>query len=77
MMTRDTPDYDSFVSSDDGTYPNNADLPLVVLPRVFLAEPAVDPAVEQVILYPHSSADVGTDARPQETDPKWARIRLF
>ena len=37
------PQYLSFLLEDDGTYPNNARLPLIVLQQVFEAAPAVNP----------------------------------
>jgi len=39
------PRYQSVVFEDDGTYPNNVRLPLVVFQQVFDAAPAVNPAI--------------------------------
>ena len=43
MTAGDNPRYRSFVFEDDGTYPNNAGLPLIVLPQAFAATPGVTP----------------------------------
>ena len=43
MAAGDNPRYRSFVFADDGTYPNNAGLPLIVLPQAFASAPAVNP----------------------------------
>ena len=41
--------YQSFVFEDDGTYPNNTRLPLIVLLRVFEAAPAVNPETIETV----------------------------
>ena len=57
MAAGDNPQYRSFVFEDDGTFPNNAGLPLIVLPRAFAAVPAVDPAAIETVF-----ADNGWDS---------------
>ena len=43
--------YDTFLFEDDGTYPNNSELPLILLHQVFKAEPDVPPAtIEKTFL---------------------------
>ena len=49
MATGNHPRYRSFVFEDDGTYPNNAGLPLIVLPKAFPAAPTVDPATIETV----------------------------
>ena len=43
------PPYQPFVFEDDGTYPNNARLPLIVLPQVFKAAPDVTPETIETV----------------------------
>ena len=43
MAAGDHPQYRSFLVEDDGTFPNNAGLPLIVMPQAFAAGPAVNP----------------------------------
>ncbi len=43
LSAGNNPEYRSFVFEDDGTFPNNGGLPLIVLPRAFRAAPAVNP----------------------------------
>ena len=44
LMAKDKPKYESFILDDDGTYPNNAKLQLIILHKVFDAKPEVHPA---------------------------------
>lgn len=48
-MATDNLKYESFIFKDDGTYPNNANLPLIVLCQVFEAKPKVHPATIEKI----------------------------
>ena len=43
LMARDEAKYESFVFHDDGTFPNNGSLPLILLHQVFKADPDVRP----------------------------------
>jgi uncharacterized protein YjlB len=43
-MVNEEPKFESFIFHDDGTYPNNAGLPLILLSQVFDAKPDVHPA---------------------------------
>jgi uncharacterized protein YjlB len=43
-MANEEPKFESFIFHDDGTYPNNARLPLILLLQVFDAMPEVHPA---------------------------------
>lgn len=49
IATMNDPRYQSFVFEDDGTYPNNARLPLIVLPQVFEAAPGVNPETIEAV----------------------------
>ncbi len=49
MAAGDKPQHRSFVFEDDGTYPNNAELPVIVLPQAFAAAPTVDPATIETV----------------------------
>ena len=44
-MTTDEPKYESFLFQDDGIYPNNEELPLILLHQVFNDKPEVDPQI--------------------------------
>lgn len=43
------PQYQSFVFEDDGTYPNNASLPLIVLQQAFTAAPDINPETIETV----------------------------
>ena len=43
MAAGDNPRYRSFLFEDDGTFPNNAGLPVIVLPQPFAAATGVNP----------------------------------
>ena len=45
MMAKDKPKYDAFIFSDDGTFPNNAGLPLILMHQVFKTKPDVLPEI--------------------------------
>ncbi len=49
MSAGDKPRYRSFLFEDNGTFPNNAGLPLIVLPQVFAVSPTVDPAAMEAL----------------------------
>lgn len=43
-MTKDEPRYEAFIFHDDGIFPNNDNLPLILIHQMFAAKPEVPPA---------------------------------